>query len=228
MLIQATRSASALTLRALFYCALFIVVVFVHLGLTSALRAVGLGGGVALFLSGAAILTLVLFLVNSGDWVRERLDAYRELQRLKQNLPSGPCCIVWRSSDPSALSEEAMPWELAGPLRARYPRFARELGVEGVAILEFEVNAEGKAKNIGCVDVWPSSVFFEAAHEALTLARFQAKRDEHMRFGATFRVPFVFRIEGAAATQDRGSHAQPLRPAAQAARRVIDKVSGAN
>ncbi|MBY0563923.1 MAG: energy transducer TonB [Hyphomonadaceae bacterium] len=207
MLVRATRAASLMTLRALFYLALFVVVVTLHLGLTTALSAIGLASGIAMFVSGSAILGLVLFLLNMSGRFSEWIESHRELQRLRQRLPSGSCCVIWRADDPLARSEETMPWEFAVPPPTRYPEFARKLGIEGVAVLEFEVNAEGKAKNIGCVDVWPSNVFYEAARDALAQATFTPRRDEHMRFGATYRVPFVFRIEGAARPVERESSA---------------------
>lgn len=228
MLVKATRTASALTLRALFYVALFVFVVVVHLGLTGALRALGWSPGASLMASGASVLALVLIAVNLADWVRERIAERREMLRMKQRLPSGPCCVLWSSSAPGGDGDDGMPWETVGPVRARYPRLARRLGVEGVAIAEFEVSAEGKAKNIACVDAWPSDVFYEAAREALAHARFQPKRDEHMRFGASYRMPFVFRIAGAAKVTERGYRARRLRPALHAAQQVARKLGVGN
>lgn len=228
MLVQATRTLSALTLRALFYGALFIVVVVVHLALTGALREQGWGPSASLLASGAAVLGLVLVLVNVGDWVREKRAAHREIQRMKQGLPSGPCCVVWKTAEPAQESEEAMPWEIAGPLRARYPRLARRLGVEGVAIAEFEVGAGGVVKNIHCVYAWPSDVFFDSAREALLVAKFQPKPDTHVRFGASYRIPFVFRIAGASKLTEHGRRARTLRPTLHAAQRAVEKLRGAD
>jgi TonB family protein len=117
-----------------------------------------------------------------------------------------------------------MPWQLAGPLRARYPKLARRLGVEGVAVVEFEVGAGGVVKNAHCIYAWPSDVFFEAAREALLRARFEPKPDVHVRFGASYRMPFVFRISGASRLSDRGVRARPLRPALAAARSAVEKL----
>lgn len=228
MLVQATRTLSALTLRALFYGALFIVVVVVHLAFTGALREQGWGPSASLLASGAAVLGLVLVLVNVGDWVREKRAAHREIQRMKQGLPSGPCCVVWKTAEPAQESEEAMPWEIAGPLRARYPRLARRLGVEGVAIAEFEVGAGGVVKNIHCVYAWPSDVFFDSAREALLVAKFQPKPDTHVRFGASYRIPFVFRIAGASKLTEHGRRARTLRPTLHAAQRAVEKLRGAD
>ncbi|PZO48646.1 MAG: hypothetical protein DCF16_16055, partial [Alphaproteobacteria bacterium] len=72
MLISATRTVSTLTMRALFYGALFLVVIFVHLSLTSALRAQGWGGSASLLTSGAAVLGFVLVAVNVAEWLRDR------------------------------------------------------------------------------------------------------------------------------------------------------------
>jgi TonB family protein len=201
----------------------------VHLSLTGALRAQGWSGGAALLVSGAAVLGFVLVAVNMADWLRERRAARLEMQRMQQRLPGGPCCVVWKSAEPAADSEDAenaMPWDITGPLRARYPKLARRLGVEGVAVAEFEVSAEGRAKNVHCVYVWPSDVFFDAAREALTLARFQPKPDVHPRYGASYRMPFVFRIAGATQLQEHGRRARTLRPTLHAAALAVEKLRG--
>ncbi len=224
MLVSATRTISALTLRAIFYATLFVVVVVVHLSLTGILRAQGWAGGFSLFASGAVVLGLVLLLVNLADWVREKRASRLEILRMRQGLPGGACCVVWKSGDPGEQSEDAMPWQLTGPLRARYPKLARRLGVEGVAVVEFEVGAGGVVKNAHCVYAWPSDVFFEAAREALVRARFEPKPDTHVRFGASYRMPFVFRISGASRLADRGVRAKPLRPALNAARDAVEKL----
>jgi len=215
-------------MRALFYGALFVVVVIVHLGLTGVLRSQGWNSTLSLTVSGIAVLALVLVVVNVADWLREQLAARREIARVKQRLPSGPCCVVWRAPDGPAPedSEEAMPWEVIGAIRARYPKLARRLGVEGVAIAEFEVNTDGRAKGIHCVDAWPSDVFYEAAREALANAKFQPKYDVHVRYGASYRMPFVFRIEGAARLKDQGQRAKRLRPRLQAAASAVEKLRG--
>lgn len=225
MLVRATRTVSALTLRALFFVALFLFVVIAHLAITGALREQGWNGGAALFASGAAVLAFVLVVTNLADWLRDRLAERRELKRLRLGLPNGPCCVVWRAPASRAIDEdEAMPWELAAPLRARYPRLARRLGVEGMAIAEFEVSAEGRAKNVHCVDAWPSDVFFEAAREALVRAHFQPKDDVHVRFGASYRMPFLFRIEGASTLLESGVRARKLRPMLDALARGVQRL----
>ena len=224
MLVSATRTASVLTLRATFYAALFVIVVIVHLSLTGILRAQGWNGGVSLFASGAVVLGLVLLAVNLADWVREKRAAQVEILRMRQGLPSGPCCVVWKTGDASDQPEDAMPWQLAAPLRARYPKFARRLGVEGVAVVEFEVGAGGIVKNAHCIYAWPSDVFFDAAREALLRAKFEPKPDQHVRFGSSYRMPFVFRIAGASKLADRGVRAKPLRPALNAAQDVVEKL----
>ena len=224
MLVQTTRTLSTLALRASFYAALFAVVVLVHLSITGALRAQGWRPGLALFASGATVLAVVLTATQGPDWIRARRARQRERQRVRLRLPSGPCCVVWRNTEQAQESEEAMPWEIVGPLRARYPKLARRLGVEGVAVAEFEVNANGSAKNINCVYAWPSDVFYEAAREALKHARFRPRGDRHMRFGASYRMPFVFRIAGAATLSESGRHARPLRPRLQAAAQAVEKL----
>ncbi|GAM96664.1 hypothetical protein U91I_00284 [alpha proteobacterium U9-1i] len=222
MLVSATRTVSTFTLRALFYAALFGVVAIVHVAITTALRTAGWQGGVSLFVSGAVVLIVVLVGVNFADFLRERRAAWREVQRMKQGLPSGPCCVVWRVSESE--SEADMPWDVVGHLHARYPKLARRLGVEGYAVVDFEINAEGQAKNVHCVDAWPSDVFYEAAREAMSHAKFVPKPDVHPRFGASFRMPFVFRIAGAARLKDRGRKAKTLRPALKAAGDAVEKL----
>lgn len=234
MLVRTTRTLSTWVLRALFYGALFGVVVLAHLAINGALRAQGWSSGVALVVAGVIVLAFVIVTSNVAEWLRDRSDERRELQRAQQRLPNGPCCVVWRAPEEKTLRQllredddhTDMPWDLVGPLRARYPRLARRLGIEGLAIAEFEVGADGRAKNIHCVDAWPSDVFFDAAREALQHARFQAKGDVHVRFGASYRMPFVFRIVGASKAQDAGRRAKPLRPAIVAARGAVEKLRG--
>jgi TonB family protein len=223
MLVSATRTVSALTLRAAFYALLFVVVVIVHLSLTGVLRAQGWGGGVSLFVSGSVVLGLVLLMVNLADWVRERRAARLEILRMRQGLPGGPCCVVWKTGEAHD-HDDAMPWRLTAPLRARYPKLARRLGVEGVAVVEFEIGAGGVVKNAHCVYAWPSDVFFEAAREALLRAKFEPKPDVHVRFGASYRMPFVFRIAGAAKIAESGQRARPLRPVLTAAQQIVEKL----
>ncbi len=224
MLVQATRNLSTFALRALFYVVLFASVVMVHLALTGALRAQGWNGGAALFASGTAVLALVIGGMYAGDWIRAKRAEGREMKRVTQRLPGGPCCVVWKSAEPTADSDDAMPWDVVGPLRARYPKLARRLGVEGVAVAEFEVGANGAAKNIHCVYAWPSDVFYDAAREALEHARFQPKQDIHVRYGASYRMPFVFRIAGATKLSERGRRARPLRPTLAAAQQAVEKL----
>lgn len=119
-----------------------------------------------------------------------------------------------------------MPWRLVGPLRARYPGLARRLGVEGVAVVEFEVGAGGVVKNAHCVYAWPSDVFFDSAREALMRARFEPKPDMHVRFGASYRMPFLFRIAGAARLAHSGRRAESPRPLLAAARDAFDRLRG--
>jgi TonB family protein len=233
MLVRTTRTLSTLTLRALFYGALFGVVVIAHLALSGMLRSEGWSSSLALLVSGGAVLVLVILVSNGAGWVRDRLLERREIERVKQRLPSGPCCVIWRAPETKARNileaidqedNEGMPWEPVGALRARYPRLARRLGVEGIAVVAFEVGADGRAKNIHCIDAWPSDVFYDAAREALEHARFQPKGDVHVRFGASYKMPFVFRIAGASKTRDAGRRAKQLRPTLAAAQQAVENL----
>jgi TonB family protein len=232
MLIRTTRTLSTWAMRALFYAALFTVVVLSHLAITTLLLAQGWGGGVAMLIAGAVVLAMVVVVFSAGEWVRDRLRERREMQRVNQRLPSGPCCVVWRAPEEKTVrqllvedehDDSDMPWDVVGPLRARYPKLARRLGIEGIAIAEFEVGADGRAKNINCVDAWPSDVFYDAAKEALLHAKFQPK-DVHVRFGASYKMPFVFRISGASKARDGGQRARTLRPAVVAAQQAVENL----
>jgi TonB family protein len=101
---------------------------------------------------------------------------------------------------------------------------ARQLGVEGVAVVEFEISAQGAAKNVHCAFAWPADVFYEAACEALAHARFTAKADALVRYGTSYRMPFVFRIAGAANLAEAGRRARTFRPSLHAARQVVEKL----
>lgn len=225
MLVRAGRTLPTWVLRAWFYAGLFFLVVLVHLGLTGALRQHGLNGGVALFLSGTAVLALVLVLIQLADWVREGLQEYRQMQRFRLRLPAGPCCIIWPPNSSEYDSGPAMPWSVSGPMRARYPGLPRRLGIEGYAIAEFEVGANGRAKNIYLVDAWPSDVFFVSAKEALQHARFEPSGDEHVRFGASYRMPFVFRLPGSIQLKEKGPRARRLRPILHATQRLVGNLA---
>jgi TonB family protein len=231
MLIQTTKTLSTWTMRALFYAALFAVVVLSHLAITTLLLSQGWGGGVAMLIAGAVVLAFVIVVFSAGEWLRDRLRERREMQRVKARLPSGPC-VVWNAPAEKSVRQliEAdeddhsdMPWDVVGPLRARYPKLARRLGIEGIAIAEFEVGADGRAKNINCVDAWPSDVFYESAREALLHAKFKPK-DVHIRFGASYKMPFVFRISGASKARDAGRRARTLRPTLAAAQQAVENL----
>lgn len=236
MLIRTTRTLSTWTMRALFYAGLFAVVVLSHLAITTLLMVQGWGNGVAMLIAGAVVLAFVIVVFSAGEWLRDRLRERREMQRVQQRLPSGPCCVVWRAPEEKSvrqlLDEEDgdhsdMPWDVVGPLRARYPKLARRLGVEGIAIAEFEVGADGRAKNINCVDAWPSDVFYVAAREALLHAKFQPK-DVHVRYGVSYKMPFVFRISGASKARDAGRRARTLRPTLVAAQQAVESLRQQN
>jgi TonB family protein len=224
MLVRATRTLSTLILHALFYTALFLLVVVVHVALTSALRQQGWNGSLSLLASGAAVLFLVLALVQAADWVRQWRHERRELKRFRLKLPAGPMCVIWKPP-PEADGAATMPWEVIGPMRARYPSLPRRLQVEGYAITEFEVSADGRAKNIHLVDAWPSDIFFVSAKEALEHARFQPSLDEHVRYGATYRMPFVFRLKGTSQLMEKGAHAKTFHPILHASGRLVENLS---
>jgi hypothetical protein len=71
----------------------------------------------------------------------------------------------------------------------------------------------------------PQTCFYDAAREALEHVRFQPKYDVHVRFGASYRIPFVFRIDGAAKLKDRGRRARNAAAIARSGRASCGKTS---
>lgn len=218
MLISASRAIPRMLARALFYSALFLVVVVVHSGLTGGLVQQGAPGALAQTVSGAIVLGLVLLALSTADWLAQAQERALEAARAKYRMP-GPCSVVWREGEGENLSQ----WELVGPLRAHYPSLLRRLGVEGVTVIDFEVNAEGRAKNLRCLHAWPTDTFYEAARDALERARFTPLPDIHVRYGESYQLPFVFRLSGA-------SHSSPAGPTSwrelpDAATRLVEKLA---
>jgi len=197
------RRISAFAARLAFLAGLFFVVVFAQVALTTGFIAQGLTGGPALLASGGVISLVVSATVLALNQRWKKRMAVLEAERERLGLPAGPCCVIWRGG-----TDVAMPWTLAAPINARFPDVARRLGVEGFAILEFEIGADGAPRSINCVDVWPAQVFYEAAAEALAAARFVPAPGTQPRFGASYRVPFVFRVRGAAEVQDVATRAR--------------------
>lgn len=197
------RRVSALAARTIFLSGLFVAVVLAQVSVTTAFMHVGLGSGAALLASGAVICAVVAAVVMMLNRRLRTRVATLETERVRLGLPDGACCVVWRGG-----ADVAMPWTLASPIEARFPPVAKSLGIEGMAMVEFEIGADGVPKAIHCVDVWPAPVFYEAAAAALAAARFTPIPGAAPRFGASYQVPFVFRIRGAAAVQDRGERAK--------------------
>ena len=221
MLVQATRAVSNVSLRAAFYVGLFMFVVGAQIGVTSALRFMGVGAGLALLASGAVVLALVLGAHHGVNAARGWRKAVRLRKASDAGLPEGPCCLVWR---PQPDWETPLQWKLAEPIRAPYPRLARRQGVEGMAVIAFEIGSDGKARHLHCVDVWPHQCFYDAAATALMEAQFEPKRGVKPRMGEPYRLPFVFRIAGAAKLREEGAHARPHRPALKAAQQAVDRI----
>lgn len=205
-------------LWALFHGALFVLVVIVHIGLSGALVGQGVPGALAQTVSGAVVLGLALLALSAAEWWGQQQERALEAARVRYRMP-GPCSVVWREGEGENLSQ----WELVGPLRAHYPSLLRRLGVEGVAVIDFEVNAEGRAKNLRCLHAWPTDTFYEAARDALESARFAPQPDIHVRYGESYQLPFVFRLSGV-------SHNSPAGPTSwrelpDAAGRLVDKLA---
>lgn len=221
MLVRATRKLPDVVARGLILAALFIIVVVLQTALTSAFRAAGLNAGLSLALSGLAVLAVVL----GVNWRLKRNRQLRiealERARTRLGLPDGPCCVVWRTPDGAGEPGAEGPWRLDGAIRVAFPKAARLLGVEGLAVVEFEVGADGKAKHIACVEAWPSDVFYAAAAAGLREAQFTLMPGAQPRFGASYRAPFVFRIAGAARLREAGHRAKKRRPLMLAAQNAV-------
>lgn len=218
MLITASRAVPRMLLWALFHGALFVLVVVVHIGLSGALGSQGVPGALAQTVSGAVVLGLVLLALSAAEWWGQQQERALEAARVRYRMP-GPCSVVWREGEGENLSQ----WELIGPLRAHYPSLLRRLGVEGVTVIDFEVSAEGRAKNLRCLHAWPTDTFYEAARDALESARFTPQPDIHVRYGESYQLPFVFRLS-------RASHNSPAGPTRwrdlpDAAARLVDKLA---
>jgi TonB family protein len=198
--VAATKAISSFARTALFLAGLFIFVILTQIAVVAALRGLGVDGGPALLISGGVVLAIVF---GATAWMRASARAQAdklERERVAAGMPDAPCCVVWRGK----VGESDFPWELEGDVRAAYPTLAQKLGVEGFAVVDFEVGADGAAKNLHCADYWPSRLFYEAAAEALRAARFRLRPGAGARFGPSYRIPFVFRIRGAARVRDKG------------------------
>ena len=63
-----------------------------------------------------------------------------------------------------------------------------------------------------------------SAREALEHARFDPKPDVHVRFGTSYRMPFVFRIAGAARLKESGVRPRSLWAPLHAAHRAAQRL----
>lgn len=199
MRVSATRTISAYAFAAAFLTSLFVVVVFAQIAVVSMLRGAGLGGGAALSIAGVLVMASVLALNWGVRHLRARALQSREEARARHDLPDGPCCVVWRGR-----GEAEFPFELQGEVNVIYPKAARRLGMEGMAVVEFEIAANGAPKNLHVVDYWPSRLFYDAAVEALRQSRFQPRDPAKAWRGPSYRMPFVFRLRGASRVRDAG------------------------
>lgn len=197
MRVSATQKAFDFTVGAGFLALVFVGVLVMQSAVTGGLRSVGVPGGTAQFASGAIVFGTVVggFALITGYVALMRARA--EMERARMRLPEGPCCVLWREGE-GAVGQDgaaAPPFAPERPLRVRFPPLARRFGIEGVAVAEFEIAADGRAREIRCIDAWPSTVFFTAAKSALQRARFAA---EVAPTGPVrLRMPFVFRIRSA-------------------------------
>lgn len=214
MQVAATKAISSFARTALTLAGLFLFVIVTQIAVVAALRGLNVSGGLSLLISGGVVLAIVF---GATAWMRASAKTAAEKlerERVAAGMPDAPCCVVWRAKP----GESDFPWELEGDVRAAYPPLAQRLGVEGFAIVDFEVGADGAAKNMHCADYWPSRLFYDSAVEALRAARFRLRPGAGARFGPSYRIPFVFRIRGAARVRDKGHTA--LGPLFYAAKQI--------
>lgn len=200
------RVISDFALSAAFLVALFFGVLFLHFSINAMLRNAGMAGGLSVMLAGGLSFLIVLSAWVIGQDQLARRRRRKEAQRSALGLPDGPVCVIHRSTEGAE-----MPWRMIGDVRVRYPGLARGFGIEGLAVVEFEIGADGRPKNVHCADVWPHRIFYDAAARALMQARFAARDGAAPRFGPSYRMPFVFRIRGASAVVDHGRRARPAK-----------------
>lgn len=216
MRVSATRTISAYALGAAFLTCLFLVVVLAQIAVVSALRGAGLGGGAALSIAGAVVFAAVMALNHGVRTLRRRALLAREAARAAHALPDGPCCVIWRGR-----GEAEFPFELEGDVSVIYPGVARRLGIEGVAVVDFEIGADGAPKNLHPVDSWPTPLFYEAAAAGLREARFRPRDPSKAWRGPSYRMPFVFRLRGAARVRDTGRRTPPRGTLLWAVRKLL-------
>ncbi len=202
MQVSATRTLSTFAATSLFLAGLFVFVIVLQVALVAGLRGLGVGGGASLVVSGIVILAVVMGASLGANALARRSRERLEAERARLALPEGACCVVWRPGP-----EGDFPWELEGQVAAVFPPVARRCGVEGYAVIDFEISADGTPKSFHCVDYWPSRIFYDSAAQALRAARFRIGADGPPRFGPSYRIPFVFRIQGAAQVTDSGRSA---------------------
>jgi TonB family protein len=223
MQVSAARTLSDFAQRAIGLSALFVFVIALQVGLVTGLRASGWDGGAALGVAGLVVMAVVIAAAIGWNILAHRRIAADEAERFRLGLPDGPCCCVVRIGGGG--DEGEFPWVIEGDVAARYPRIARQFGVEGFALVDFEVGADGAARSMHCIDVWPSKIFYESAVEALKGVRFRLREGAAPGFGRSYRIPFVFRIKGAARRKDRGARqARQARPMLDRARANIARL----
>jgi TonB family protein len=193
LLAPAARRLPDVAAHAFLLSGLFVLVVVLQIALSSALHAAGLAPGFALAAAGAGVLAFVLAVHLKLAHARKVRRAAIEAARLRQGLPDGPCCLICRA-EPGGAAAPA--WEAEREIRAAYPRVAHILGVEGAATVEFEIDGNGAAVNISCVDAWPARIFFRRVAEALAKARFRPRAGVEFGPNQRHRVTFEFRIAG--------------------------------
>lgn len=204
MFVWATRTLANLLQRAALLAGLFILVIVLQVALITGLQAWGWSPPQALGASGVGVLGIVLGVHFALRRRALRRRTELEQARIELGLPDGPCCVIWRPGP-----GEAFPWRAEGRIKARYPPIAQRLAVEGLAVVSFEIGHDGIPKNLHCVDVWPSMVFYDAAAQALRAARFTSTDPAGPRFGPSYEAPFVFRIQGASRLRASGRGVDP-------------------
>lgn len=85
--------------------------------------------------------------------------------------------------------------QLVGRINPVYPYAARQKNLQGVVIVRFLVDAEGKVTRASVVEAQPAQVFEQAALEAVRKWRFQPARLDNERVATWMSVPIRFKMD---------------------------------
>jgi protein TonB len=85
--------------------------------------------------------------------------------------------------------------QLVGRVHPTYPYEARQKNLQGVVIVRFLVDAEGRVTRASVVEARPAQVFEQAALDAVRKWRFQPARIDSERVATWMSVPIRFKMD---------------------------------